>query len=85
VDQPELFDEGLNAAIKTLVSEIVRVLSQNQQSSKALTIEEVMERTGMSRSWLYINARERKLPFAKKLGRRICFDSAALERWLARR
>jgi excisionase family DNA binding protein len=53
--------------------------------SAALDIEEVMKITGMSKAWLYREARAGRLPFARRIGRRLLFDEAALMRWLARR
>ena len=53
--------------------------------SRALDVEAVMERTGMSRGWLYREARAGHLPFARRLGRRLVFDESGLTRWLERR
>jgi predicted DNA-binding transcriptional regulator AlpA len=53
--------------------------------SAALGIAEVMKITGMSESWLYREARAGRLPFARRIGRRLVFDEAALVRWMARR
>ena len=53
--------------------------------STALAIAEVAQRTGMSRPWLYREARGGRLPFARRLGRRLVFDEAGLTRWLGRR
>jgi excisionase family DNA binding protein len=53
--------------------------------SVALTVDEVMQRTGMSKPWLYREARAGRLPFARRLGRRLVFDEAGLTRWLERR
>ena len=53
--------------------------------SAALDVREVMQRTGMSRGWLYRQARAGKLPFAQRHGRAVRFDAAGLNRWLARR
>ncbi len=53
--------------------------------SDALDVAEVMRRTGMSRGWLYREARAGRLPFARRLGRRLVFDEAGLRRWLDRR
>ena len=53
--------------------------------SRALDIEAVMARTGMSKPWLYRQARKGALPFARRLGRRLVFDEAGLTRWLERR
>jgi predicted DNA-binding transcriptional regulator AlpA len=81
-----MFDEQLRAAIENLVVEILRVVSHNKDStSRALTIEDVMARTGMSRAWLYRKSRAKQLPFCKRIGRRFTYDSEALERWLERR
>jgi excisionase family DNA binding protein len=54
-------------------------------SSRALAVEAVVERTGMSKDWLYREARTGRLPFARRLGRRVVFDEAGLNRWLERR
>jgi predicted DNA-binding transcriptional regulator AlpA len=51
----------------------------------ALAVDQVVAATGMSRQWLYREARAGRLPFAGKIGRRITFDAAGLRRWLARR
>ena len=59
--------------------------SATPMSSRALAIEEVMQRTGMSKGWLYREARAGRLPFARHLGRRVVFDEAGLGRWLERR
>lgn len=50
-----------------------------------LDVGEVARRTGMSRDWVYREARAGRLPFARKHGRRIVFDEAGLQRWLERR
>ncbi len=44
-----------------------------------LDVAEAAKRLGMSRDWLYRHASE--LPFALRIGRRVVFDSLALERW----
>jgi excisionase family DNA binding protein len=59
--------------------------SATPMPSRALDVEEVMRRTGMSKGWLYRAARAGHLPFARRLGRRLTFDEAGLVRWLARR
>jgi excisionase family DNA binding protein len=50
--------------------------------STALGISEVHKRTGMSRAYLYRAARAGRLPFARRIGRRLVFDEAGLTRWL---
>jgi predicted DNA-binding transcriptional regulator AlpA len=51
--------------------------------ARNLSIAEAAKRLGMSRDWLYRHASE--LPFALRIGRRVVFDSLALERWNRRR
>jgi len=58
---------------------------RNNCSTEALDIEAVMARTGMSKGYLYREARRGRLPFVRRIGRRVIFDSAGLDRWLARR
>jgi excisionase family DNA binding protein len=53
--------------------------------SHALDVEAVAARTGMSKDWLYREARAGHLPFARHIGRRVVFDEAGLVRWLERR
>jgi predicted DNA-binding transcriptional regulator AlpA len=80
-----LDNERLRAAIENLVIEVLRVASQNQISSRALTIDQVVERTSMSRQWIYRKSRAKQLPFCKRIGRRFVYDCAGLERWLKQR
>src|SRR5262245_31957018 len=54
-------------------------------ASRAPDVAAVAARTAMSRGWLYREARAGRLPFARRLGRRLVFDEATLGRWLARR
>ena len=49
------------------------------QEARNLDVAEAAKRLGMSRDWLYRHAS--KLPFAVRIGRRVVFDSVALERW----
>jgi predicted DNA-binding transcriptional regulator AlpA len=49
------------------------------QAARNLDVAEAAKRLGMSRDWLYRHASE--LPFAVRIGRRVVFDSVALERW----
>src|SRR5262249_35040761 len=51
----------------------------SDQEARNLDITEAARRLGISRDWLYRHASE--LPFALKIGRRLVFDSLALERW----
>jgi hypothetical protein len=47
---------------------------------RLLTVEEVVERSKVSRRW--IQDHWRSLPFAKKVGRRILFSERGFEEWL---
>jgi predicted DNA-binding transcriptional regulator AlpA len=47
--------------------------------ARNLDVTEAAKRLGISRDWLYRHASE--LPFALRIGRRVVFDSVALERW----
>ena len=53
------------------------------QEARNMDVTEAARRLGMSRDWLYRHASE--LPFALRIGRRLVFDSVALERWNRRR
>ena len=53
------------------------------QGARNLDITEAAARLGISKDWLYRHASE--LPFALRIGRRLVFDSVALERWNRRR
>ncbi len=44
-----------------------------------LSAADAARRLGMSRDWLYRNAR--RLPFAGRIGRRVVFSARGLERW----
>ena len=54
-------------------------------ATRMLAVTETAARTGMSRGWLYREARAGRLPFARRIGRRSVFDEAGLNRWLTRR
>ena len=47
-------------------------------------MREVVERSGMSRDWIYKQARANRLPFARRMGRRVTFDAARFAGWLER-
>ena len=53
------------------------------EEARNLDIIEAATRLGISKDWLYRHASE--LPFALRIGRRLVFDSVALERWNRRR
>jgi len=54
-------------------------------ASRALSVEDVVARTGMSKDWLYREARKGRLPFARRIGRRVTWDEGGVTRWLERR
>jgi excisionase family DNA binding protein len=70
------FEVWTNAATVPIVS---------PEPSTALGISEVSKRTGMSKPWLYREARAGRLPFARRIARRFVFDEAGLMRWLENR
>ncbi len=47
-----------------------------------LSIEEAAHRLGVSKDYLYRHAK--RLPFARRIGRRLLFSARGLERWNAR-
>jgi predicted DNA-binding transcriptional regulator AlpA len=65
--------------------EAIRPPVQTPAPSNGLAVTAVMQRTGMSKDWLYREARAGRLPFARRHGRRVVFDEAGLTRWLERR
>jgi excisionase family DNA binding protein len=76
------------ASIETRVA--VRMVTASgeapdEPATRLLTVDEVAARTGMSREWFYREARAGRLPFARRLGRRVAFDEVGLQRWLDRR
>ena len=44
-----------------------------------LSVDEAARRLGMSRDWLYHNAK--RLPFKVRIGRKLLFSASGLERW----
>ena len=72
------------AAVRLALDSSQSVSDAQRGSEALLTIDEVAKRTGMSKDWLYRNAR--RLPFARRIGRRtLRFSESALERWMANR
>ena len=47
------------------------------------TAEQVSERTALSVAWLYRHAD--RLPFTRRIGRKVLFSEAGLAKWLAKR
>lgn len=54
-----------------------------QRADENLNIEEASRRLGVSRDWLYRNAR--RLPFTIRIGRRLLFSARGLELWNRKR
>ncbi len=85
-DLPQLIGE-LEAAKAVAWSRLTAPAADTPElphaEARNLDIAEAAKRLGMSRDWLYRHASE--LPFALRIGRRVVFDSLALERWNRRR
>jgi excisionase family DNA binding protein len=85
---------ALAALLTACASTVIRIavwlattaaVAPEAHPTRMLKIEEVAARTGMSRGWLYREARAGHLPFARHIGRRWTFDEVGVARWLARR
>jgi excisionase family DNA binding protein len=87
--------DGLDVAEALGQLEVVRVALWRQATApvpaapaaptRAVPLREVVARVGMSRDWIYRQARAGRLPFARRHGRRVVFDESAMVRWLKRR
>ena len=75
----------LEALRVVALQEAIRPPVASPAPSNGLAVADVVQRTGMSRGWLYREARKGRLPFARRHGRRVVFDEAGLVRWLDRR
>lgn len=53
-----------------------------QEPDRLLSVDEVAERLGVHRSWIY---RRKNLPFAKKVGGSLRFSERGLTRWMESR
>jgi excisionase family DNA binding protein len=51
--------------------------------ARLLTVDEAATCVGMSKDWLYRH--KTKLPFTRRVGRKVLFDQAGLARWVAAR
>ena len=67
------------------MTDLARALHELADQLDTLEPDQVVKRTGMSKGWIYREARAGRLPFARKLGRRFTFDEAGLSKWLERR
>ena len=82
LELPQLIGEleaARAAAWARLTAPAVGPSEPSGQEARNLDITEAAKRLGMSKDWLYRHASE--LPFSLRIGRRLVFDSAALERW----
>jgi excisionase family DNA binding protein len=50
-----------------------------------LSADEAARRLGVSKEWVYKNAKGKKLPFTVTIGRRVLFSARGLERWSQQR
>jgi predicted DNA-binding transcriptional regulator AlpA len=86
---PQLSPAAVVGELETLrvlaFQEAIRPPVSSPAPSNGLAIAAVVQRTGMSKDWLYREARAGRLPFARRLGRRVVFDETGLTRWLERR
>src|SRR5437867_1168465 len=82
--------ERLPALVTALTSKAgtaaVRMMAVSNNAGKHsvepdenLQVEEAARRLGVSKDWLYKNAR--RLPFSVRIGRRLLFSARGLERW----
>ena len=53
-----------------------------QQHDSLLSVEEAAERLGMSTDYLYRNSK--KLPFTRRMGRKVLFSSAGIDQYITR-
>ena len=53
--------------------------SQARKCDENLSVQEAARRLGVSKDYLYRHAR--RLPFARRVGRRLLFSAQGLERW----
>jgi excisionase family DNA binding protein len=60
-----------------------RLTAPSPPLGRTLTVQEAAALIRHSPDWLYRN--HARLPFARKVGRRVLVDEAALRRWLAAR
>ncbi len=71
--------------LKALIrGELAKALSTNGHGDRLLDAQEAARLLSVTTDWLYRNAR--KLPFSRKLGRKMLrFSSQAIQRYLATR
>jgi excisionase family DNA binding protein len=62
----------------------VSVPTHDGHGLKLLSADDLAQRLGRDRRWIYRQVSDHGLP-ALKLGRELCFQVAAVDRWLASR
>lgn len=66
-------------------NEVIRMLANSMYCLKdVLTMDEAVQYSGLSRSYLYKLTSTRKIPFYKPNGKAIYFKRVELEQWLTR-
>lgn len=80
-----LIDEALFQMIRQAVRlELQNLQAESNNNDKLLGVEEAAELLGVSRDWLYRNAK--KLPFTKRLGPKMLrFSATGIQKYLATR
>lgn len=78
----------LSAAQLRLAATLAELAVEDRHRSNAATdrlldVQQTAERLGVSPTWLYRHAA--RLPFGRRIGGHLRFDSAGLERWIASR
>jgi predicted DNA-binding transcriptional regulator AlpA len=84
-DLPSLAGVLARAQAEVMARIVAPRLPEVPTTTGNLSAEDAAARLGMSTDWLYREARNDRLPFAVKIGRRVVIDAAGLERWRQRR
>jgi excisionase family DNA binding protein len=74
---------SLNGMVAVRMLETSPSSAASESEDKNLSAEEAAERLGVSKYFLYRNAT--RLPFTRRIGRRLLFSSRGLRRWNERR
>ncbi len=81
-----LFSDSFRAELKEILREVLReeIAQILNGEDRLLTVDDAATSLGVSADWLYRNAR--KLPFSRKLGRKILrFSSRGIQKYLLTR
>lgn len=73
----------LNVATSRLLCLPAEADSPRGKPDENLSVDEAARRMGVSADWVYRHAHA--LPFALRIGRRLCFSAAGLEKWSRQR